>query len=214
MREKNVEKKKTFTWKYPDLFSHSTFLNSSSLYITPFLHEHSDLNATFSATEHSLKTDLPLKKRVKKKKKLNISLFFGIHTALKMCLTIPSPTTFSSPRVFVEWNGGKMKGVRLLFAVYCPFPSIFRGVVIQAEVGGASYLHTYISGSLRWKGWFRNVVVQIAFWYVIIGNVFLELNFSHCQFRWSSLKKWEKTEEFWFRREGCSDLQNGIWKRT
>lgn len=84
------------------------------------------------------------------------------------------PTTFSSLRLFLEWNGGRMKGVRLLFAVYCPFPSIFLGVVIQAEEGGggASYLHTYISGSLRWKGWFRNVVVQIAFWYVIIGNVF------------------------------------------
>lgn len=63
-----------------DLFSHSTFLNSLSLYITPFQHEHSDLNATFFATEHSLKTDLPLKKSLKKKKKSqHFSLFRNSH---------------------------------------------------------------------------------------------------------------------------------------
>lgn len=58
------------------------------------------------------------------------------------------PTTFSSPRLFLEWNGGRMKGVRLLFAVYCPFPSIFLGVVIQAEDRGEGVLliciHIYL----------------------------------------------------------------------
>lgn len=63
MRMKHVEKN-NFHLEAPRSILHLAFLNPSSLYITPFLHEHSDLNATFSATEHSLKTDLPLKKRV------------------------------------------------------------------------------------------------------------------------------------------------------
>lgn len=85
-----------------------------------------------------------------------------------------------------------MKGVRLLFAVYCPFPSIFLGVVIQAEDRGEGVLliciHIYLV-LLDERGGFATWSCRSHFDMSLLEMFFLELNFSHCQFRWSSLKK-------------------------